>query len=176
MSTSWFTINKFKNKDKKLIKILNTIDTGPLLRDYFKLEEQLQWSEYGHKGKQAGLQYRLDEDPWTSAVGKSRGHELEYTNLNPFFANTVFEELIIQYNLKRTRLMWVYPFACYSMHSDTTPRIHVPMLTNPECYFAFKSGTIEHFPMGQVYWVDTTQPHTFINCSDHPRLHLVGVA
>ena len=158
-----------------MIKSIKPIDITPILESYSKLESDIVWTEYGHKGKQTGLQYLNMEDPWTSAVGVSQGRELSYDRLNPFFKDTIFEEIIKKYNLKRTRLMWVYPFACYSMHYDTTARIHIPLITNPECYFVFKNGLVENLKIGASYWVDTRLPHTFINCSEHKRLHLVGV-
>jgi hypothetical protein len=158
-----------------MIKILSQIDVQPLLNSYARLEKEIQWTEYGHKGKQAGLQHKLDEDPWASSVGRSKGDELEYTEINPFFKNTIFETVINRYNIKRTRLMWVGPYACYSMHKDTTPRVHIPLITNPECYFVFRHGSIVHLPAGNVFWVDTTKHHTFMNCSNKNRLHLVGV-
>jgi len=158
-----------------MIKILKKINKQEILDSYRLLEPNIQWTDYSHKGKQAGLQYKVDEDPWTSAVGRIEGNELGYTNINSFFKGTIFETLINQYNLKRTRLMWVGPYACYSMHKDETPRIHIPLITNPECYFVFRSGLIEHLSDDSIYWIDTTQTHTFMNCSDQPRLHLVGV-
>jgi hypothetical protein len=158
-----------------MIKLLSHVDVQPLLDEYSRLENSIQWTDYGHKGKQAGLQYKTDEDPWTSSVGKSQGQELVYTNLNMFFKGTVFEDVIEQYKLTRTRLMWVGPFACYSMHKDQTPRIHIPLITNLECYFVFLHGQLTNLKTGHVWWVDTTKPHTFINCSDQHRLHLVGV-
>jgi hypothetical protein len=78
-----------------MIKILSPIDVQPVLNEYANLEKLIHWTDYGHKGKQTGLQYQADEDPWTSAVGKWRGNELAFTNLNPFFKNTIFETLII---------------------------------------------------------------------------------
>jgi hypothetical protein len=158
-----------------VIKILNSLDIDPILDCFQKLETGIVWTNYGHKGKQAGLQFKNSEDPWTSAVGKSQGQELLYSTLNSYFENTEFENIIKKYNLKRTRLMWVGPYACYSMHQDTTPRIHIPLITNPECYFVFKDGGIEHLPVGNVYWTNTTKLHTFMNCSDQHRLHLVGI-
>lgn len=158
-----------------MIQILESINENDLLESYNRLEENLIWTNYGHKGRQVGLQYKDDEDPWTSAVGKSRGRELEYTTINPFFKDTIFEQLINNYNLKRTRLMWVGPYACYSMHKDATPRIHIPLITNSECYFLFRSGTMMNLHKGCVWWVDTRLTHTFINCSSQHRLHLVGV-
>jgi hypothetical protein len=158
-----------------MIKLLSNIDVNLLLNEYSRVEKDIQWTNYGHKGKQSGLQYAMNEDPWSSAVGKGKGQEINYNNLNPFFKNTIFEEVINQHQLLRTRLMWVGPYACYSMHKDQTPRIHIPLMTNTECYFVFKHGLISHLSAGSVYCVDTTKFHTFMNCSDSHRLHLVGV-
>lgn len=157
-----------------MIKILTSYNIEPLLISYYNIEKDLVWTDYGNK-KQVGLQFKDLEDPWASAVGTSKGNELTYTNLNSIFKDTIFEELINQYKLKRTRLMWVSPMTCYSMHKDSTPRIHIPMITNPECYFVFKQGIIQHMPVGSVYWTNTVNLHTFMNCSDKPRLHLIGV-
>jgi hypothetical protein len=158
-----------------MIKLLSHVDIQPLLDEYSRLERDIQWTEYGHKGKQTGLQNKTDEDPWSSAVGISKRKELDYTSLNPFFKDSIFEEVINKYKLLRTRLMWVGPYACYSMHKDQTPRIHIPLITNPECYFLFYPGQLTNLKKGSVWWVDTTKTHTFINCSDQHRLHLVGV-
>ena len=132
-----------------MIKILSSYNIEPLLISYNKLEKDIVWTDYNGK-KQSGLQFKENEDPWASAVGKSRGNEFKYTNLNPYFKDTIFEEVIIKYQLLRTRLMWLSPNTVYSMHKDTTPRIHIPMITNPECYFVFKIGIIQHMPVGSV--------------------------
>jgi hypothetical protein len=158
-----------------MIKLIEPIDVQEILDSYIDLESRITWVDYGHQGRQAGLQYKDNNDPWTSAVGRSKGEELLYTELNPFFNDTIFEKLIIKYNLKRSRLMWIGPHACYSMHSDKTPRIHIPLITNPECYFLFKTSFLHHLTAGSVWWVDTRLTHTFLNCSNHPRLHLIGV-
>ena len=160
--------------ESELIKIIESIDINPILECYHSIESQIIWTEYNHKGKQAGLQYLDNEDPWDSAVGRSRGKELEYTNLNPYFSNTIFEEIINKYKFKRTRLMWVGPYACYSMHKDSTSRVHIPLITNKDCYFVFKHGIIKHLEAGQVHYTNTTIKHTFMNCSNQYRLHLVG--
>jgi hypothetical protein len=102
--------------------------------------------------------------------------ELTYNQLNPYFKDTIFEKLIVDYKLYRTRLMWVNKMSCYSIHKDSTPRIHIPLVTNPECYFVFKDdASFIHMETGHVYWADTRKNHTFINCSEMERLHLVGV-
>jgi hypothetical protein len=157
-----------------MLNPVDTIDINPIIDNLNEIENTIVWT-INPQGRQAGLQYRAGEDPWTSAVGKSKGGELEYTELNPFFKDTIFETIIKQYNLKRSRLMWVNPKSCYSIHVDETPRIHIPLITNPACYFLFKPGIMYHLPNGKVWWVNTTLSHTFLNCSDEARLHLVGV-
>lgn len=153
--------------------VIDTIDTDYILNDLNKLNN-IVWTNYT-QGRQTGLQYKLGEDPWTSAVGGSQGNETQYIELNPFFKNTIFETIIEKYNLKRTRLMWVNEKSCYSLHFDETPRIHIPLITNPECYFLFNPGSLHHLAADSVWWVNTKLRHTFLNCSGHSRLHLVGV-
>ena len=157
-----------------LIKKIKTIDVGPIIEEYTRLEPNIVWTDYGFKGRQAGLQHKVDEDEWASAVGRSSGNEFESSILNPFFKDTVFEELIVEYKLFKTRLMWLNPYACYSMHKDESPRIHIPLVTNPQCYFVFKAIPPIHLELNSVFWTDTTRGHSFMNCSEMPRLHLVG--
>ena len=181
-----------------MIKILNSIDITDILAEYHRLEPGIQWTSSGHKGRQAGLQYKSESEPWVteskinpetnqpwtknewnSAVGRNRGMELEYNMLNPYFKDTIFEKLIVDYKMYRTRFMWVNRMSCYSIHKDYTPRVHFPLITNPECYFVFKendtTASITYMETGNVYWADTRKNHTFINCSEMERLHLVGV-
>ena len=158
-----------------MFKELKELDIQPLLDYYYQVEGNLVWTESGQKGKQTGIQFKPGEDPWTSSVGRSKGVDTAHTDLNPFFKDSIIENIINEYGLLRTRLMWVNPFSCYTIHADYTPRIHIPLITNPECYFFFKKGNLIHMPVGKSYWVDTRYLHTFMNCSDKPRLHLVGV-
>jgi hypothetical protein len=154
--------------------IIDTIDVVPILGKLANIRKDIVWTT-STQGKQTGLQYKDGEDPWTSSVGRSRGEELQYNKLNPFFKDTIFETLINKYNLKRSRLIWVNPRSCYSFHSDPSPRVHIPLITNPECYFLFDPGVMFHLSLNSVWWVDTTLKHTFLNCSNKPRLHLVGI-
>lgn len=161
-----------------MIHLLQKIDITQIEGAYRALEDKLHWTRAGTKGLQTGLQFKLGDDPWTSATGSRQYSEVAYSNLNPFFKSTYFEEIVNQFNLLRTRLMWINPYSCYSLHRDEYPRIHIPLVTNPECYFIFpdsEESPITHLPAGNVYWVDTRQRHSFINCSPFERLHLVGV-
>ena len=160
---------------EQLIKVRRPIDMAPVMEAYHQLESGIQWTDYGHKGRQVSVQHKMGDDPWTSSVGKSQGKEFDYDQINPYFKNTVFEELIVEFGMTRTRFMWVGPYACYSMHRDYTPRVHIPMVTTPEAYFVFHRGIVQHLEAGSVHWVDTRYRHSFMNTGDHPRLHLVGI-
>jgi hypothetical protein len=156
-----------------MINILRTIDITDMLSCYSKMESDIVWTSYD-KNKQTGLQYKEGEDPWLSAVGRRHANGLNFTNINPFFKNSIFEEIINEFDLVRTRLMWVGPFSCYSMHSDDTPRLHIPLITHPDCYFIYKHEKPIHLKTGNIYNVETRVLHTFMNCSDISRLHLIG--
>jgi hypothetical protein len=156
-----------------MIKTLDTIDGNLILNEYNRLEKDIVWLEAGNK-KQSGLQYMIGEDMWIGATGKQNFNEKGYTELNPLYYGTIFEEIINKYKLIRTRFMWVSPHTCYSMHQDSSPRIHIPIITNTECYFVFKKGIIQHMPVGSAYYTDTRHFHTFMNCSSENRLHLIG--
>lgn len=156
-----------------MIKILEQIDHEKLLETYNKIKDGITWADYT-KCEQCSLQYKLGDDPWNSGVGRGKNQDQFYNNINPYFKDTIFEEVIEKFKLYRTRLMLVNGWSCYTMHRDQTPRVHIPLITNPGCYFVFKEGLVEHLPLGNVYWVDTTKFHTFMNCSEIPRLHLVG--
>jgi hypothetical protein len=168
------------NISMEQIEVLKNIDVTDIIDCYWKLDPDITWTKFDEKSKQAGLQYRNGDDPWTSAVGKMSGrlnscNEYNFDQLNPFFKGTVFERIIDELGFYRARLMWVYPFTCYTMHRDTSRRIHVPLISNEHCYFVFKNMAPVHLEVGKVYITDTRKFHTFMNCSDRPRLHLVGV-
>jgi hypothetical protein len=179
----------------KLIKIVDEIDVNPILESFYKLESYIQWTDYPTT-KQTGLQYRNGNEPWSDGAGSglkwpqyesgSSAYSSDNPNLNktwyenisinPFFKETIFEEIINKYDMVRTRLIWVKPFSCYSFHKDTSPRLHLPLITNPQCFFVFKDIPVYHMSAGNLYWSDTTKPHTFINCSNQPRLHLISLS
>lgn len=163
------------NSTTTIYKTFNTVDVLSLREFYFGIENKIRWQEYVNQGKQSGLQFAGDEDPFFSAVGVARTRDIVFTNLNPLYKDTVIEDIIRTYDCTRLRWMWMYPKTCYSFHKDQTPRIHIPLITSPENMFVMQDHAAFHLPTGHAYWVDTRLRHTFINCSSEPRLHLVGV-
>lgn len=161
-----------------LIEVIDTIDHALVIESYLEIEKGISWREYPN-GRQTGLQYHSGLDPWTDAVGAGRGRTtpgLTWTDteINPYFKGTYFEEIIIKYKLLRTRLLWLKPYSCYSMHTDTSTRVHVPIITNDHCYFVFRENGLFNMPVGHVYHVNTLEEHSAMNCSKEWRLHLIG--
>lgn len=157
-----------------LIRTIGEIDISELLEFYHTTEKDISWSSFDQKGKQAGVQFLKGTDPWAGSTDRVKIYSRNFDQLNPFFVDSPFEQLIESWKLKRTRLMWLGPWSCYTFHRDDSPRIHIPLITNPNAYFLFKIGLVKHLAAGQVYWVNTREEHSAMNGSDEPRLHIVG--
>lgn len=158
-----------------MLKTLETLDVEPLLDCYYKLEPEISWV-VSNWSRQSGVQYRKDVVSQTEPCEslKNGRTEWDYSILHDLYKNTIIQDLIEKYNLFRTRLMWVEPKSCYTVHKDHSTRIHVPIITNPGALFVFRKGFMFNLEAGKIYWTDTTLEHTFANFSEYPRLHLVG--
>ena len=135
---------------------------------------------------------RIDgNNDWNCSVGKI--HQLDkpekfYRVLNRTLQGSEFERIVEAYpQYYRWRLMQLASRSNYSVHSDSNgdnkrnKRIHIPIITNPQCHLMFFDGTnmsephMYHLEAGKVYEVDTTGLHTALNFSSVNRVHLVGV-
>lgn len=106
--------------------------------------------------------------------------ELDYKYFNTQFQETAFFEIyqklqsVSPFPLGRARLMKLGPKSCYSVHEDGSLRFHLPVVTNPECYFCFEHQGFHHLPAeGQVYCTNTLLRHTVVNGGSRDRIHFV---
>ncbi len=98
-----------------------------------------------------------------------------YNITNSYFKNTIVEKIIKDYNLHRTRLLQLNYKECYSVHKDYEKRIHIPIKTNLKSFMVFpEDNQVFHLQEGNVYLVDTTHYHTFLNGGKEERIHFVG--
>jgi len=120
-------------------------------------------------------------NPYTDGAGEHREKkdriikaQSEYTILNDVYEGTVFSDMIQDVNGVRSRIMEMNTYTTYSVHKDQSPRYHLALITNPNAYFIFPTlNQIMHIPAdGCLYEVDTTTPHSFVNCGPD-RTHLV---
>ena len=123
-------------------------------------------------------------EPWTWVDGveslsiyPNDVTEESFTILNNAFDNTELENIISKFNLFRSRLLRLTPKTCYSIHKDVSWRLHIPIITSPNCLFYFPDHKQHyHLEQGKIYKVNTTQRHTFMNASKYNinRIHFIG--
>lgn len=119
-----------------------------------------------------------DHADWATGIGRidelEHSDEHLYQHIHPRLKDTELEKLMITHNAYRTRIMLMNSRRCYSIHADPTPRVHVPIITNEQCWMIWPTESKCHrMAPGLAYWADTTKPHTFINGSTVDRIHLV---
>lgn len=120
-----------------------------------------------------------------NGVGTSRGKdkdwERSFNQIHPMFKDTLIEDYLnwLGVPVHRTRIMCSREKSSYSIHKDLSPRLHLPLVTNQQCFFLFAepdNTSLHHMPAdGTTTWVDTRKLHSFINGSTERRLHLVMI-
>ena len=85
----------------------------------------------------------------------------------------VFELLAHHYVLGRIRFMKSEPKTCLTWHTDLTPRLHYPMITQPGCFMVVEDE-VRHMPANTWWEVNTVRSHTAFNGSMKSRIHLVA--
>ena len=131
--------------------------------------------EYGWCQNQISLQ-SPDEDfhEGTGRVAGLKFEESEYTSQN-IPDDWEISRFISNHNLYRTRIMRLMPKACYSMHSDSSKRVHLPVKTYWKCKLIIDNNVYHLEANGSAYLVDTTKIHTAFNGTrDIERIHIVG--
>ena len=124
-----------------------------------------------------------DQDDYRAGIGKSSAKtadwERSFCHLQPMFRGSAIAEYLdwLEVPVYRTRIMLSRPKTTYSIHRDYSPRLHLPLITNDQCFFLFtRPEKLIHMPAdGRTYWVDTRLHHTFLNGSVFDRLHLVMI-
>lgn len=111
---------------------------------------------------------------------KEDRNRFDFRHFNEAFKDCYVAEVYRQvqewsvYHLGRMRFMVRPKHTCYSMHRDADIRYHIAIKTNPDVFFAFRSGTIHHIPAdGHLYMSNTLIDHTVFNAGNEDRLHLV---
>lgn len=120
-----------------------------------------------------GSLYDFEERAW-------KIKESEHIYLNPEIKNTYLEQVIFnletleKFKFGRIRIMNLKSKACYSLHYDEGTRVHIPIVTNSQCFLIFKPGQFEHLPAdGSAYLTNTLKFHTAMNGGSCDRIHLV---
>jgi hypothetical protein len=121
----------------------------------------------------------IGSENWEESIGSltdlADQDEFSYKHIPKKLQGSVLEKLINDFNGFRTRIMIMSPRKCYSVHSDPSKRIHIPIVTNDQCWMVWPQENYCHRLLeGRSYLTDTTKPHTFFNGhSDLNRIHIV---
>lgn len=105
---------------------------------------------------------------------KSSDFTLFNSQLSDTYLKHVYDTICSEFDIGRARIMALPHKKCMSIHTDTQPRIHVPVITNDKCRLMI-DHTAHYLPAdGSAYWTDTTKPHTAFNANQKfLRYHLL---
>lgn len=158
------------------VEVLEEIDHLKVLDEANSVKVMMNkgWANIGQVGIQG---HKPDLDPmieWKSSIG--RVDKLQYPETYfkyPLFELPTINRLMEKYGMLRTRIMQSNPKTCLTLHQDMTKRIHIPLITNEDCFMVIENKNYM-LEVGKVYLTNTTLRHTAVNASKHSRVHIVG--
>jgi hypothetical protein len=102
--------------------------------------------------------------------------EIDFNKICDLFKNTYIETVVNllhnQFEVYRGRFMYMRYKTCLSSHKDDSYRIHIPLITNPNCFMVI-NDVIYKMNENATYITNTTLEHTAVNAGITDRLHLV---
>ena len=176
-----FDVDRIHDEYQKLIEkvpldpITNQICLTHTLKDYDK--GSLFYEGCG------SLTYAWSKDPYNEdgSLNKRKEQlvESDFTEFNDEIKSSylfeVYETLSKYFILGRFRFFKLAPKKCMGWHSDTEPRIHIPVITDPGCKIVIENESVHLPASGFVYHCDTEKFHTALNGSHKcNRIHLVA--
>lgn len=141
--------------------------------------------------QQLSVTHSQNSDSWFDSTGSLFNYNTntferrteDYTILNQHFAGTYLEAVIAQVQeqakldaveIGRIRFMYLQPKTCYTLHRDIEEfRYHIPIVTNPKCFFVNADKIERMTVIGRLYRFHTRDLHTAVNASMDTRIHLV---
>ena len=175
-----------------LVEILDTdIDTDRLKDEIGDLLDRFLL----HDKNQISLTSLGGNNDWDCSIGRLAdlpNPERFYSTINRALEGTLIEKYIKKHrDFYRWRLLRLQPRHTYTVHTDNLNthtmnlRLHIPVITNPDCYMCFFEEAIqagatqpvrfEHLEAGNSYITNTTGLHTAVNYGLEDRYHIVGV-
>ena len=158
-------LEKLLFDNKRQYCIQKRVDTSDRL-EYLEGSQSLEfdWEGYDpkiHKTPKLRVPF-LKQEQFSETCTMYKGTYLG--ELTEYFKST--------YDACRGRFMMLDWKTCLTYHWDKSPRLHVPIVTNNNCFMVIEDEVIR-LPLGGAYIVDTRLKHTAINASKENRTHLV---
>lgn len=90
------------------------------------------------------------------------------------FSSTEISSILQDVNLANLRLVKFPSLSCSPLIIDRLQQVHFPIVTDPGCFFIFRTESPVHLAAVGRWRLDTTQAHSIMNSSAHSVVHLVG--
>ena len=158
------------------IETLQDIDHKKILEEANDIKVMLRkgWKDLHQVGLQSYKPNMNWKEQWDKSLNSSSNLDYPETYYKyPLFDVPNINRLIEKYGMVRTRIMVSQSKTNLSFHNDLTKRIHIPLITNPDCIMIIEDS-IYHLKTGKVYLTNTTLRHTAVNASFNYRVHIVG--
>jgi hypothetical protein len=158
-----------------MFKLIGVVENFSLLKD----EVLALASERLTDQNQISLQTSVEGvEDWYSGIGQADKlrytFETDYKFIQPSLKSSSLEKVINKYEGYRARVMNLCPRSCYSIHSDYSYRIHIPIVTNLQSWMVWPAvQEMCRMEEGYAYWTNTKAGHTAFNGSLENRLHIV---
>lgn len=154
-------------KDVNINLIKNEVNLLFEKYPFLKKQSQISLQSFRENG--------IIEEDWKCSIGKMDNLSRKETDYKyPLFPELdIINHYLEQQNAYRSRLMISSPKTCMTIHQDASPRIHIPVTTNPNCIMII-DDIVYRLEEGKMCWTDTTKFHTAVNASHDYRIHIVG--
>lgn len=151
-------------------ELVEKVDLDKLLLEYYNIIKLVGDTKYQQIMIQ-GCEGISDHQFGTGSLIRSNKKVSEFKE---FLWNTPYlNSLLRRMTAYRSRIMSMNKNT-YSWHRDRTHRIHIPLISNTETNFMVVQDEVIRMEPGNMYIVDTTFYHTYVNTSDELRVHIVG--
>jgi len=165
---------------KKFLNVVGRIDLQKILLEIESLNVDSQICLTGTHKDQDPYELASHDKDFNFIFNPNKIKNVTYDNCKvPLFDIPYTNYVIKKFNMAFPRLMVMHPRQCYGYHKDKTARLHIPLITDNNNFFVIDvpgiGESVVRLPAdGNVYEVDTTMTHTFVNASEITRMHIVG--
>jgi len=158
------------------IEVLENINIKKILEEANQIKVALNksWSNIEQVGLQGNKPNQDPKEFCYTSVGRINKLQFPENYFKyPLWDTPIINRIIEKYGMVRTRIMQSNPKSCLTRHQDMTKRIHIPLITNEDCFMII-DNKIYNLEVGKIYLTNTTLKHTAVNASKQYRIHIVG--
>ena len=144
-----------------------------LTKDVYTVIETAGWGDKN----QICLTHPENQESWFIGSGGLITTK-NFTVMNNFLVGSYYEQvhntIKKDFLFTRVRLMNLVAGQCMSLHTDTQPRIHIPVVTNEQCLMII-DNEVKHMPAkGSAWLTNTLKTHTALNANlTMNRIHIL---